>query len=85
MTIENETKIIINPENCTGCRICQLWCSYIYYKTFSIELAHLEIINEYGLELKIKFLDSCLNCGQCSERCLYGALLLKDGGEIKNV
>jgi len=71
-------KIIVDEEKCTGCIICRLWCSYTYHKTFDPSKANLEIIDKYGLTPKIIFLDTCLNCGQCAQHCLYGALKLNE-------
>ena len=74
----NIIQIEIHEERCTGCVICKLCCSYIHYKTFNPSKANLEIEDKYGLQPKIIFLDSCTNCGQCAQHCLYGALILKE-------
>jgi len=70
-------EILIDEEKCTGCISCKLWCSYTHYKIFNPSKANLDIIDKYGLNPKIKFLDSCVKCGQCAMHCLYGALKLK--------
>ncbi|MHA1490261.1 MAG: 4Fe-4S dicluster domain-containing protein [Promethearchaeota archaeon] len=70
--------IIINEDECVGCRICQLWCSYIHKKVFNPSEAYIQVNNVYDLKPKISFLDGCTNCGQCVEYCLYGALTLKE-------
>ncbi len=80
MTKKFNIEIIINEEKCTGCIICKLWCSYTHHKIFNPSKANLEIEDRYGLNPKITFLDSCLNCGQCVQHCLYGALKLKEEG-----
>jgi len=81
MTEKSIIKIKVNEENCTGCIICQLWCSYTYYNIFNPSKANIEIEERYGLSPKITFLDSCSQCGQCVQHCLYGALELKEGAK----
>ena len=67
-------KIVIKSENCTGCRICQLRCSYLYNKEFSLEKAYIKV-DFTGLEPRIKFDEDCRSCGECADYCLYGALI----------
>lgn len=78
MTKESIIEIKINEENCTGCIICKLWCSYTYHNIFNPSKANLEIEERYGLTPKIVFLETCHHCGQCVQHCLYGALELKE-------
>ena len=78
MIILVEVEIFIHEEKCTGCRICQLMCSYIYQNKFAPTEAFIKIIDEYGLTPKISFLEGCKKCGQCARHCLYGALELKE-------
>ena len=73
--------ILINENNCSGCRTCQLWCSYIHTGRFSPIDAYILISDEYGLSPKISFLDKCNNCGQCVKYCLYDALTFKEGAD----
>ena len=78
MIKKNYVEIIVNEDRCTGCIICQLWCSYVNKKQFNPYEANIIIENRYGLSPKISFLESCLHCGQCAEHCLYGALEYKE-------
>lgn len=79
--MNNQTKLefIINEDLCTGCRICQLICSFNIIGKFSPEKAYIKIENAYTLFPKIKFLDKCTKCALCVQHCLYGAL--KMGGD----
>lgn len=80
MSIKTNRKIITHEEQCVGCRICQLWCSYQLTKKFIPSMANIKIEDPYGLEPKISFLDTCTKCGQCVNHCLYGALeMIKEG------
>jgi len=78
MTVKTRTKIVTHEELCVGCKICQLWCSYILTKRFIPSNANIQIDDPYGLSPKISFLDSCNKCGQCAQHCLYGALEIKE-------
>jgi anaerobic carbon-monoxide dehydrogenase iron sulfur subunit len=73
-------KINITAENCVGCRICQLTCSFLYTKTFNPSKARINISEVYGLVPIIEFSDDCVYCGECANNCLYGALELIEGG-----
>jgi len=79
MDMQNELDITINEDLCTGCRLCQLICSFNINGTFSPEKAYIKIENVYTLLPKITFLDECNKCGLCVAHCLYGAL--KKGGD----
>ncbi|MFX0056819.1 MAG: 4Fe-4S binding protein [Candidatus Hodarchaeota archaeon] len=70
----NKLKIITDENLCTGCRNCQLICSFNISGKFSIEKAYIKIENAYALLPHIKFLDECTKCGLCVQYCLYGAL-----------
>ena len=77
MIIKN---IKINSEKCVGCRICQLTCSFLYHKSFNPSKARIKISEVYGLVPNIEFTDDCVQCGECANNCLYGALKLIEGG-----
>ncbi|MFW9937312.1 MAG: 4Fe-4S dicluster domain-containing protein [Promethearchaeota archaeon] len=74
MNKQNKLEILVNENLCTGCRICQLICSFNTYGIFSVEKAFIKIENAYKLVPKISFLDGCTKCGLCVQDCLYGAL-----------
>jgi len=74
----NKKKIIIHKERCTGCRICQLWCSYIHNQKFIPSKAYIKVQNEYDLNVEISFSEDCSQCGQCANYCLYNALEIKE-------
>ena len=73
----NIKSIIVNEENCTGCMICQMKCSFLHFKEFNPSKAFI-IIDLTDIIPKIHFLDDCTKCGQCVDHCLYGALEFKE-------
>ena len=68
------TEIKIDSTKCTGCRICQLTCSSLFFNEFNPSKAFIQIEEIYGTEPNLFFLEGCTNCGQCVKYCLYGAL-----------
>ena len=69
------TKIVVHPERCTGCLICQLQCSFLKMLIFKPSEARIKIDWEDD-ETKISFTDDCDECGVCVKYCIYGALTL---------
>ena len=77
---DNFLEILFNEKKCTGCKICQLWCSFIFNEKFAPSKAFIQIIEDYdGVITNVMFLEGCTQCGQCARHCLYGALELKEG------
>lgn len=66
--------IEITTEKCTGCRICEMACSFRHEKAFSRDLARLRILSdeEHGLFIP----GICYQCSQapCLEACPTEAL-----------
>ena len=69
--------IIIHEENCTGCSICRLICSFTHKKGFKPSEAFI-LIDRFAESGKIKFTDECTNCGLCVKHCLYSALEMEE-------
>jgi len=70
---EKNPKIIVHEENCTGCLICQLHCSFTYTKAFNPSKSYI-LVERHNHENSISFKDECNDCGICAKYCLYGAL-----------
>jgi len=74
---KNNKVIITHEENCAGCMICQLRCSYIHYKEFNPSKAYISI-NLLEIFPKISFKEDCNKCGVCVSYCLYNALEIQE-------
>jgi ferredoxin len=73
-----ECPILVYPEKCAGCRMCQVTCSIRYLDEFNPLRSFIVITRDHGARTSsIKFTDDCTWCGQCARFCNYGALILK--------
>jgi len=65
--------IILYPDNCTGCRRCQLACSFQKTGKFQPDAAVIRIVFT-ETERRVEIGADCRECGVCADSCLYGAL-----------
>ncbi|MFQ5829069.1 MAG: 4Fe-4S binding protein [Candidatus Methylomirabilia bacterium] len=68
--------ILIHPEQCTGCLICELRCSLRFVKAFNSSRSAIQVRRLVGgdHEFAVAFTDLCDNCGICARFCPYEAL-----------
>ena len=75
---EVEHTLKTEPKKCTGCRRCQLICSFLHTGNFNPEKAYLTIVeNDYGVT-DITFTNDCVKCNICVQYCAYGALKFRE-------
>lgn len=71
--------LIIEQEKCTGCRRCELACSFHHFKTYSLARARLHVVRDRepeGPEGPVV----CTQCGLCKVACpVEGAIIRKAG------
>jgi len=73
--------IYADPLACTGCRICEMVCSFTYFKVLSPSKARIRVVRrEPAIDLPI----ACRNCQRapCMEACPTGALYRSRRGVI---
>ena len=81
----NNRRIVANDENCNGCLICQLRCSYRFEKKFNVANAAIKVdrFTKGANDFYISFTDQCDACGICAKHCPYEALSwIKQGKEV---
>ena len=68
---------VTHPENCSGCLLCQLVCSFFQSpeKKFQpsgsfIRPHRIDRTNRFDVEI----LPDCVHCGACVSYCEYGVL-----------
>lgn len=72
--LTSQYSIICEPAKCTGCRRCQLICSFTNLGEFNISKANITIIEKDTEVENIIFTNNCKRCGTCVSYCVYGAL-----------
>ncbi|MCD6472730.1 4Fe-4S binding protein [Candidatus Aerophobetes bacterium] len=81
MSINREkNRIYINLNKCTGCRSCEIACSYHFSKTFNPEISSISVIrNDRTGDIKISINSTCDFCKDedkplCMKYCVSQAL-----------
>ena len=67
------------PNNCIGCRICELVCSFVHEQVINSEKSRIRVHkNErYGFNYPV----TCIQCAdpECAKVCPVGAIVREDG------
>lgn len=80
---KGKVDVSVKPEKCTGCRVCQLECSFRNNKIFNPAQAHIEIMETPSntLSYTIEYTPECTDCLTCVKACAFGALTIEKGAE----
>jgi carbon-monoxide dehydrogenase iron sulfur subunit len=75
-------KIIVHPERCTGCRICELFCSAFHEKVFNPKKARIRVVR---LKPAIDMPVTCQQCKKapCAEICPVDAIIVNEVGVVQ--
>jgi len=69
--------IAVDLQRCTGCRACELICSWHLAKVFQPEQSYIRVYRDDRRgEVQVVFDSACDMCGQCVEFCAPEALKL---------
>jgi Fe-S-cluster-containing dehydrogenase component len=80
-----EFPILVYPEKCTGCRMCQVRCSIRYLGEFNPFKSYIIVARDHGKRtVSVDFTDDCTWCGYCARFCSYGALVLRKSVKSEN-
>jgi Fe-S-cluster-containing hydrogenase component 2 len=71
------TRVLVVPENCSGCLRCALACSF--YTTpereFNVSRSRIMILPGWDQRhFEVTLTDECTHCGICVQYCEFGAL-----------
>lgn len=72
--------LYVDPDLCTGCRLCELACSFAYNKTFSPQRSAIRLIaiEPGGVRVPI----FCTQCRLCIASCPVNALKIGKAGAV---
>jgi Fe-S-cluster-containing hydrogenase component 2 len=75
-------QLVVKPEKCTGCRTCEIICSYEKTGAFNPELSAVTVIAYDEAALSVPVM--CQQCDEapCVKICPVGALYKDDGGVV---
>lgn len=68
---------VTKEENCSGCHLCALACSFFISpeRAFSLSKSQIRVERTDGENrFKVDLLEDCLGCGICVDYCHYGVL-----------
>ncbi len=65
----------VRSENCTGCQLCKLACSFIKTSSFSLSHSYIQITRLGTAEqYEVSFTPECDRCGFCVNYCGFDAI-----------
>jgi Fe-S-cluster-containing hydrogenase component 2 len=66
------------PENCVGCRVCEDFCSDLFFNEKNAEKSRIRILERYGKYVAL----ICNQCGDCIPLCPTDAIQRTVAGQI---
>ncbi|MEM2897178.1 MAG: 4Fe-4S dicluster domain-containing protein [Candidatus Bathyarchaeia archaeon] len=79
-----EKILIVDPDKCTGCGICELVCSFHHFKQFNPYRSSIYVIREDEKGIGIPIVCQHCDIPFCKEACPAGALIVDEKtGAIK--
>lgn len=79
-------RLVIRPEQCRGCRSCQLACSFARTEEYNPSLSCIELERNLETEktsplIRLLCCDLCGGHPVCADACTYGAIAYDEAGE----
>ena len=74
--------LVVNPEKCTGCRTCELMCSFEHVGAFNPRLSAVTVMHYEEAMTSVPMM--CMQCDEacCLKVCPVGALARDDKGVV---
>ena len=72
----NVSGISVTAENCSGCLLCCLACSFFTSpeRVFNLSRSMIKVRRAQDRRFRIEFSEDCTACGICVDYCHYGVL-----------
>ena len=65
-----EKVLVVDPEKCTRCRICELTCSFTKRGEYNPKKSFIKVISNKDMNVNIPvLLATCDFCGKCVDSC----------------
>ena len=64
-----ENALLIDPDKCTGCKICEIACSFLYESVFSPNSSRIHILTLEQKGLDVPVVDQQCDVPACEEKC----------------
>ena len=71
--------LVVDADNCSGCRICELICSMVKFGEYNPQKSHIKLIRNREMDVNLVAIDShCDFCATCVQWCPNDALAVVD-------
>jgi len=73
-------KVVVEQNQCRGCRVCELACSYYSFGEFNPKRSRIKVVKleHAGEDIPVV----CVQCGKCIGQCPLDALKMNENGWI---
>lgn len=76
-------RIVADYSKCSGCRYCELWCSFYHEGVFSFSLSRITIVKDDRIGLDYPVVCNQCDPAPCIEACSQNALVRDESGIIR--
>lgn len=76
-------RIVVDYSKCSGCRYCELWCSFSHEGVFSSSLSRITIVKDDRIGLDYPVVCNQCDPAPCIEACFQNALVRDEHGIIR--
>ena len=73
-------RIIVDPSKCTGCRYCEMWCSFTHENVFGSSFSRITVVKDDKLGLDYPVVCFFCDPAPCIDACPTGALRKNEHG-----
>ncbi|MBI2908242.1 MAG: hypothetical protein HYX92_11395 [Chloroflexi bacterium] len=80
-------ELIVDPDRCTGCRVCELFCSWTKLGECNPKAAYIKVMTNEAMGMALPVIRTgCDLCGECVAWCVPQALQIvgrEEAAEIR--